>query len=332
MASAGLALAQPALTISPSPVSFTYMIGGNAPGAQNVSISATGTGTAMVTSGTVAYLSGPQTGWLSVIPIATSASAGNPAMITLYLTSPGTLVAGNYIANVTLTYSGATTASDSFAVFLAVSGSSGGGGAPGETITVNPTSLTFAYSPGGATPTPQNITVAVSDGAAFTISAVTNDGAQWLLAGVGATANTVTVAVNPAILNPGTFTGNVTISAPFAAVQVGVTLSVGANTITVQPASVSFSAPQNSGVSASQSFQVTTTTPAAIQAFAQSDNNWLLLDTNTATSPAQISMRANAGSLAQGTYNGSVTVQTSPANQLTVPVTLTVGPPATLRL
>src|ERR1019366_9226517 len=67
-------------------------------------------------------------------------------------------------------------------------------------------------------------------------------------------------------------------------------------------------------------------------AYAASDNNWLVVDTPSATTPASIVVRANDSSLPQGTYQGTVTVQTSPTNQIPVPVTLNVGPPATLQL
>ena len=331
------AFAQPALTVTPASSVINYTVGAAAPAGQTVTLSTTDAGTAMVTGASINYFSGPSTGWLSVFPPlspgnALSVSTANPATLTLFLSNPTTLVAGSYTASINLTYSGASTAGDTFAVFLVVTGGTGGGGMPGETITTAPTSLSFSYSPGGSLPAVQTITATVSDGAGFGITAITNDGNPWLTAAAGTAANTVSVSVNPAILNAGTYTGTVTLTAPFAVAQVPVTLTVGGNGLTANPASISFTVPQNYGFGAPVSVQVTSTTPAAISAFGQADSNWLVVDTPAATTPATIVVRANDSSLPQGTYSGTLTVQTSPSNQLPIPVTLTVGPPAVLQL
>ena len=110
------------------------------------------------------------------------------------------------------------------------------------------------------------------------------------------------------------------------------TLTIGALSIFAAPASLTFNVPQNYGFGAPQFVQVTASSPTAFTTSSASDTNWLTVDTPSGTTPGSVQVRANDGSLAQGTYNGSVTIQTSPSNYIQVPVTLVVGPPATLSL
>jgi uncharacterized protein (TIGR03437 family) len=126
--------------------------------------------------------------------------------------------------------------------------------------------------------------------------------------------------------------GTITFLAPSASAQVPVTFAVGANGLTANPSTLTFNLPQNYGFGAPQTIQVTSTAATSLQAFGASDSNWLVVDTPNANTPASIVVRANDSSLPQGTYSGTVTIQSSPTNQLPVPVTLNIGPPATLQL
>jgi uncharacterized protein (TIGR03437 family) len=67
-------------------------------------------------------------------------------------------------------------------------------------------------------------------------------------------------------------------------------------------------------------------------AAATSDNNWLICDTPTGTTPGTVTVRVNDSNLPQGQYTGSIAVSLSPSVSVQVPVSLTVGAPATLSL
>jgi uncharacterized protein (TIGR03437 family) len=326
----------PVLAVSPQTILFNYTTGSNATPIQAVVVSAaSGTGPATVLSTSIAYNPGDPTNWLLIPSPNGAPGLSVPASFNVYLVNTAALAPGSYGATITLNYSGADPSSaNTIAVSLTVSAPGGGGGSgnPNETITATPSNLSFSYAPGGGTPAPQAVIVLVNDGAAFTTAAVTTDGNPWLSASVGSDGMTVTVNVNPTMLSAGSYTGTLTFTAPSAVVQVPVTLAVSGIGLTVNPAQLTFNIPQNYGFGATQTIQVSSMPPAPIMAFATSDNNWLVLDTPTAQTPATISLRANDSSLPQGTYAGTVTVETSPGNAVTLPVTLNVGPPATLSL
>jgi uncharacterized protein (TIGR03437 family) len=336
------------ISISPASLVFSYNTAtGTLPASQSATIvsctdatcAAAGTPVTIETQ-TQSYFPGQPQGWITVYPIPPTVST--PATVVVYMTPSilATLPAGNYSASIQYSYDGtqAPSSQNTIAVFLTVSsgsGGSGGGGTPStETIAASPASLAYSYSIGGSVPAAQSLAISTSDNANYTASALTNDGAQWLSISPasGATPGTMSVSVNPAGLNAGSYNGTITISGPNSVTQVSVSLTVGGGGITVSPASLTFNVPQNYGFGAPQYLQVTTAAPAPFQAQATSDFNWLVVDLTQGTTPATIPIRANDSSLAQGSYSGTVTVQTSPANAQQIPVSLTVGPPATLQL
>ena len=323
----------PVLSISPSTLVFSYAIG--SVGARRAGGSCfhhQHYGKRYGNFGNDFIWSRGQTNWLLIPSPSGAPGLSLPASIPVYVVNTS-LPAGSYSATVTLTYAGADPSSTtSFGVFLIVTGTGSGGGTFNETITATPSSLAFSYSAGSPVPAPQTLSVTVSDGATFTVNAVTNDGNPWLVASLASTPNTVNVAINPANLSAATYTGTVTLTAPSAITQVSVTLTVTTAAITVSPSQLSFTDPQNYGFGATQTISVTSGVATAISAGAASDNNWLVVDTPTATTPASISVRVNDSTLLQGTYQGIVSIQTSPTTSIVVPVTLTVGPPATLQL
>ncbi len=334
------------VSIAPSTLNFNFPMGGTLPPSQNVVLSsytdatlATAGAPVLVTGATITYTSGAPN-WLFILPI----NAATPASVTVYPNPQvlSTLTAGAYSASIQFTYDGTAnpTSQNSISVFLVVgvptSGGGGGGGVPpSETIATSPTSLAFSYSIGGSVPPSQALNVSTSDNANFTTSALTNDGHQWLLLSPasGSTPGTINVSVNPVGLNSGSYSGTITVSGPNSVTQVPISLSVGGGGITVTPSSLTFNVPQNYGFGAAQTIQVVSAAgTASFQASGASDNNWLVVDTPTGTTPGAVTVRANDSSLPQGTYSGTVNIQTSPSNVVQVPVTLNVGVPATLQL
>jgi uncharacterized protein (TIGR03437 family) len=272
--------------------------------------------------------------WLTVFPPNFNPPQALPVTFTLYVT-PGSLPAGIYAAQVAFSTTGpidTLNSATSFSVFLTVGN---GGGTTSQTVTVAPTSLSFNFVPGGNVPAAQAVTVSTSDSSPVNISAQTNDGGKWLLFSPAnlTTPGTLSVSVNTASLTGGTYSGTVTVTASNNVTQIPVTLVVGSAGLTVDPGSISISAPQNYGLSAYQPITITAGAAIPIQINASTaDGNWLQVDQNFATTPATVNVRANNSGLAQGIYQGSISVQSRPSNVASVPVTLTVGAPAVLSL
>ena len=104
--------------------------------------------------------------------------------------------------------------------------------------------LSFTYQTGGNLPQAQSVTVSATSAAAFTTAA---SGGGWLSVSPssGATPASLSVSVNPAGLNPGTYNGTITITAPGAsnspqAVSVGLTVR-SSPTISISSPALNFS-------------------------------------------------------------------------------------------
>jgi uncharacterized protein (TIGR03437 family) len=105
-------------------------------------------------------------------------------------------------------------------IYVASGGSNGrirkiSAGATGPSLTVNPASLSFAYSTGGTVPASQPVSIS-STGAAlsFTAAVTTSSGGNWLSVSPasGSTPTILTVSVNTAGLGAGTYQGQVTLT------------------------------------------------------------------------------------------------------------------------
>jgi uncharacterized protein (TIGR03437 family) len=104
--------------------------------------------------------------------------------------------------------------------------------APGAGLSANPTSLSFAYTIGGAAPAAQTVSITATGSAmSFTASASSTSGNNWLSVtpGSGTTAASISVSVNPAGLPGGVYQGAITLTpagAGNAPLNFGVTLTV----------------------------------------------------------------------------------------------------------
>jgi uncharacterized protein (TIGR03437 family) len=138
----------------------------------------------------------------------------------------GTLAVGTYSGSVTITSSGSIGSPITIPVTLNVV-------AP-QTITVNPAgTMAFTYIIGTSAPTAQQVQIASSGASTFTATAKTTDGANWLSVtpasgSVGTTPTSLSIAVNPAGLAAGNYTGTITIASPSAVTPtvINVTLAV----------------------------------------------------------------------------------------------------------
>jgi len=114
---------------------------------------------------------------------------------------------------------------------------------------------------------------------------------------------------------------------------VPVSLTVNGGTISATPATLNFT--QATGVSTAQNISVSGT-PGALSftatAATTSGGNWLTVSPASGTTPGTVSVTASAGTLAVGTYNGTVTITSSGAtgSPISIPVSLNVVAAQTL--
>ena len=156
--------------------------------------------------------------WLTASP----PSGVTPASVTV-TASPGSLVPGTYSGLVNVHGPGGI-----FAIEISAQVLGGTELAPSES------SVDFAVTPAGAAPAQVSVSVetqcasttgASCSAAPWTAGAATHSGGNWL--GVTQSGSNVVMAVNPAGLGQGLYTGVITLTSPSAAqAQIGVTLTV----------------------------------------------------------------------------------------------------------
>jgi uncharacterized protein (TIGR03437 family) len=184
------------LRVVPSSLSFTYNLGdSSAPPAQTVGVAAD---TAIVVTASVT----PGTPWLSA---AIGSSSATSAAVAVGV-NPAGLAAGVYTGSVVLTVGSGKIP---VPVTLTVVGF--------PTLVLSPRSLSFTaqLSASGDTPPPQTVLLGAQNrNVSFTLAA----SAPWIVVSSGrsSTPATLNVSVNAAGLSAGSYTGNITITAPGA--------------------------------------------------------------------------------------------------------------------
>lgn len=304
------------MTADKTSLTFNQTVGGTVPATQNVTLSATG-GTVTYTTA-VTYQSGQSIGWLNATQGGTIAS-GSTGLVQVSVNGSN-LAAGTYNGAVTITSPGTTGSPITVNVTLVV--------APG-TLSVAPASLTFTEVQGTAAQS-QNVQVSGTPSALnFTIA--TSSSAPWLTATSSSltTPATVQVAASNTGLNPGTYTGQVTITSPGATSSpqtVNVTLTVvAAQTFTVSPSTLNFSYTIGTTTPQSQTVQVTSSgSTAQFTATPSANATWLVVTPTTSATPGPLAIGVNPAGLKAGTYNGTIAI-TSPASSSSTAATITVN-------
>ena len=206
-----------------------------------------------------------------------------------------------------------------------------------------PASFSVSASVGGNVPATQTINLSSSiAGLSFTVST----SATWLSVSPssGSMPAVLTVSIDPTSLAAGTYQGTVTITAPNAVpstTTVAVTLTVQPGTpatLGIDTQNVSFTATHGIGA-LTQQLHVSNTGGGSLSFTANvttsSGGSWLTISpangTATPSSPASLTVTATPGSLAPGTYSGTVTI-TGGGSTINVPVTLSVSAPTAMIL
>jgi uncharacterized protein (TIGR03437 family) len=323
-----------ALTASPNSINCSAAQGAGTATCSATSVAVNAT-SATTYSLAIAY-QGQSLSWLGVTP-QSNIPTGQSFSINV---NPAGLGAGTYNAVITATAAnGIDTAAVNVA--LTISGSSA--------FTVTPSNPPpFLYQVGGTLPAPITFTVSSSTFQSFSISI---QNAPWLSTNtfggfVGPNQDaTFTLTAQPSGLPVGVTSGTVTLQ-PFSQgsnIAIPVSIVVSNNPLLqASPTQLTFSAPFGGQPPASQTVNITASgvgNPIPFT-FSSSDPSWLTASVNQAVTPATMTVSVAQGSLAVGTYNGTITLQ--PANgdnysikvnvTLTVGITqgLTVGPPVML--
>jgi uncharacterized protein (TIGR03437 family) len=188
------------LVVSPSTLNFSQAAGASPPASQSITVNSSGSPISFSAGTTVANSIG---NWLIVTPT----TGTTPATLIVTVNSTN-FPPGNYTGTVTITAAGSTP--QTITVNLAVS--------QAQTLVVAPASLTFSSPAGSQAPASQTVSVTAPGGASipFTAASITQGG-SWLSVNpasgtAGISATSLTVTVNPLGLNPGTYTGQISIT------------------------------------------------------------------------------------------------------------------------
>ena len=201
--------------------------------------------------------------------------------------------------------------------------------APVSTVAVAPTSLQYAFTVGGTTPSAQSIQITNGGGGTLSWSASTSE--SWLTVSPtsGVAPSAISLSISPAGLSAGTYSGNVQILAAGGAsgsVTVAVTLTIAAAppTLAVSPQALTFSYSAGGAVPAAQSVAITNSGGSTLSWAASPGASWVMLSSASGTAPATLSVSVDPAGMAAGTYAASVQITASGATTSPASVGLTL--------
>jgi uncharacterized protein (TIGR03437 family) len=207
-------------------------------------------------------------------------------------------------------------------------------------LTLSQSSFVFQALVNGTAPVSQTLNVSAPAQTTFTANSSSN--APWLSispSGSLLTNQAITISVNPAAAGAtaGTLTGYIFLTANGGAPQpVTVTLQLSGNTgggnVTTDQSSLNFSA-QAGGATPGAKYLVVSNAlsgTAGILYTVSTSTSWLNATPSQSTTQSSITVTVNPTGLSPGTYQGTITITPSGGNALSIPVTLTVQPVATI--
>lgn len=288
----------PVLSVSPPALSFTAYTGEQPPPAKLVIITHN-------SSADLDWLATADQPWITLDP----SGASSPGTLAVTVNQAG-LEPGHYSGSVTISSNNAAIITKTVAVSLTVADP------PPPALVVAPPSLTFNAVTGGALPGAQALLISHTGPAELGWSAATDRPWIELSAAGGTGAATMMVAVDQAGLEPGTYSGLITITLASAAsvpASVPVTMVVSAEepppTLTVLPQELTFQRVIGGPAPAPQSLVVSHSGPPTLTWSAAADQPWLRLSRSSGLAPATIIVQAAGADLPAGVYTGTITIQ-----------------------
>jgi len=307
-------------------------VGGQLPAPQAIALTSTNTD---VLTYQVAIQ--PQNSWLSVNTTGGTTAANN--ILTISAT-PISAAAGTFQGTVTITATGpgGAAVADSpivIPVKLVVTGGS---------MTVSASDLNFEQTFGGSAPASQTVNIgSIGQPLNYTAVANSNGAVNWLsvspASGNTSSSGTLTVTVDGSQLSAGSlYNGTITVTSPGAGnspATINVHFKVNGGTLTVPTTTLSFVQAAGGGPPAAQTIAVAgTPVPLSFTVGSSTQNgvSWLSATPASGTTPGNVSVQVNAGTLAVGQYTGTVTITSAGAagSPASVPVVLNVVTSAVL--
>ena len=194
----------PAISVTPTSLTFNAEQGGSNPSSQSIGIRNSG-------QQTLNYSITDNAAWLSVNPASGSSTGGeNTHTVSVSISD---LSSGTHNGTITISDSNASNSPQYVSVTLNISEP------PPPVIWVSPTSLNFEVMEGGSDPSPKTISIKNSGGQIlnYSVNVSTSDGGSWLsvvpMSGSSSgEIKTHTVSVSTSGLGPGSYNGTITIS------------------------------------------------------------------------------------------------------------------------
>lgn len=327
------------VTFAPASLTFNYSPGQSAPTNQQVTINAPQAFNVTVTvptdSGGLWLAAGP-TSFQMIASGTTFTSNLAVGVIGLVIAN---LPNATYTGRLVLTQTGTSNVLATIPVTLNVGGGGGGGTSAGF---VSPSQLTFTYQANQSNPPTQLVTLNPPNGTATTYTTqITGPGGasvNWLqvepASGTAPGAMAVRI-INVGTLPPGTFpaTINVSFTGTTTPVSVPVNLVVQATaSLRTNVTSANFNYQINGSVPSGQGATIDVTSTGGVNlpvsytttSVMTNGTGWLSVSPSAGTTPSQVSISVNAGSLPAGVYTGTVTLIYS-GGQNVIPVTLNVA-------
>ena len=301
------------LTITPTSLTFSADRSGSLPSPQSIHITVSDTNAAYVIGGYPAGVTPPS--WLSLSLTGAGSSWDLHAAITSTALDPGMY---SVTVRVVIARSDESVIAyrDAQLTYTVA-----------NTLTASPSSLAFTQVAGGPPATAQSVTVAGTNGLAWTASA--NQGWVTLSASSGTTPSTVNVTADGSGLAAGNYSARITFSTAGSTASVDVSLAVSAPALQASSASLVFSAVNGAPI-ATQSLSISMNDGSAVNWSATTGSGWLLLSKTSGTTPdtVTVSLDPSIGPLASGSYESTVTFTSSapgaiPAATVNVHLTLT---------
>jgi uncharacterized protein (TIGR03437 family) len=325
----------PSLGVSGN-LSFTYQIGGPAPGAGSLVVT-------NVSHGDMSWDASTDVSWASISP----SSGSLPDTFDRGISSPASTVTVNVGGLAPGSYSGSITVSASSSYGVPNSPQSVGislevlprNAPPTPILSVSPKSLSFSaiqsFKDAGSA------TISIQDpGSPLSWTAAISPPVSWL--SITSASMSVTVKAGGQQLTPGSYQTTIQIDAPAAApssISVPVTLTVQAPTspsFVVDTTPLTFKSVAAAASPPAQTVSIGNSGQAALnwQVSASTSNGggWLKFSPSSGTNAGVVSIRPDTTGLAAGTYIGKATLAAAGATSSpSIPVTLTLTKPASIQ-
>lgn len=293
--SVALNLTPPTLQVNPASLNFNAVVAGSNPANQTLNVSFGG-------AGQFRWTATPTAGWLSVSPT-TGTNAGT---VTVSVNISG-LSAGTYSGGVIIDPENPYVNPQTIPVTLTIS--------PGNPVlVVSPTNLTFSGLAGGDNPARQTLSISNGGDGILDWSISTTTGWLILRKANGQAPDTVGVVADITGLNPGTHSGQITVSGSNGQSRsVSVTLTLGQQNsglplLQVSPPLLDFAATIGGVNPAAQTFTINNLGGGTLNWTASSDASWLTLNSSSGVAPATLNASVNISGLPPGMHTGQITI------------------------